>query len=126
MTMKEIFSQPNTNPRREAGKVWTRTLAIRCHWCQDIFYGYQADGEEQQPYQTAQLPGPVRIQGYKDAWMPGGQRPQCSGPLCAKASEDEYFSKHDGYQRAVRALSEETRSEVKITKGRGGLVGAGR
>lgn len=85
---KESFAYPRPDLQvRVKGKIFSRTLGKRCPWCKDIFYTYQVEGEERQPYQVDAdivLGGPLgmSISGI-------GTRETCGHPKCHEA-EDKY------------------------------------
>ncbi len=108
-TRKERYSRPDPEMKREPmdpkGRYWSRTLARRCPWCDDVFYGYQAEGEERQPFQVERERPLIPIIGYKDLRQPDGSRETCGHDLCLKAEESWYLARHQGYQRACDGSS---------------------
>ncbi len=69
------------------GETFSRTLGKRCPWCSDVFYTYQIEGKEKQPYQVDANP---RL-GYPDGFSFDGigVRETCGHPKCWEA-EDKY------------------------------------
>ena len=121
-TLKERYSRPDPELKQEPldpkRRWWSRTLAIRCPWCDDVFYGYQAEGEERQPFQVETERPLIPIVGYKDLRQPDGLRQTCGHDLCLKAEETHYLSRHQGYQRACAGSSAPVaNTPPPITKG---------
>lgn len=78
-------AQPNDVSDRvqtPAGKTFVRTLGKRCHWCGKVFFAYQVEGQERQPYQVD--PNPERGQGMRET---------CGNPLCWDAEDTYQFQR---------------------------------
>lgn len=130
-TRKQRYSKPDMTLKRETfdpkGRTWSRTLPRHCPWCRDVFYTFQAEGEEQQPFQTESEPRLVIIPSYKEpTFRPESKRQTCGHPLCEKASESEYNARDESYQKALNALdSNVTTFHPQPPPPRGGLRRAG-
>ena len=79
---KARFAQPGTEREERHGKVLIRNLGMRCPWCLGIFFGYQVEGHEREPYTIEAEP--------VDGLM---QRQTCGNPLCHQAEEDHQFQR---------------------------------
>ena len=97
---------------------------MHCPWCHDVFYGYQAEGEEKQPFQIEAQRPMVPLPGFKGLFRPDSQRQTCGGELCEKAAEGEFLARHGSYQRCV-AGEVESEPQEEPTKPRGGMRRAG-
>lgn len=64
------------------GKTLTRTLGKRCPWCQSVFFGYQVEGEEREPYRIDREPA----EGL-------GMRETCGNPMCHEAEDRHQFER---------------------------------
>ena len=85
---RAIFAQPNLEDRvLVAGRAMVRTLGMRCPWCNGIFFGYQVDGQEREPYRIDQDP----IDG-------NGQRQTCGNPKCHEVEENHQFQRRQGFR----------------------------
>ena len=96
------FASPDTEARQVSGeRVYVRTLGKRCPWCGDIFFGYQVEGEEEEPYRTDANP----LLGIKGNPLNGvGTRSTCGHPKCHEV-EDDYQFKRRVEMRAEHALN---------------------
>ena len=79
---KAIFAAPDTTPQVQNGRVFTRTFGKRCPWCLDVFFAYEVEGNERQPYQI----DPEPLNGH-------GVRETCGHPKCHEFEEDRQFKR---------------------------------
>jgi hypothetical protein len=87
---KESFANPHPEIQISINeKIFTRTFGKRCPICHDIFYTYQVEGEEKEPYRIDPdiiLQGPA---GFSTTEI--GARETCGHPHCWEAEEDYQF-----------------------------------
>lgn len=98
MTWKETWSKPDLTPKKNPfdkhGRVWVRTLGMRCPYCGDTFYAYQPEDDPSQPGQTPRTP-------EKRFGIPFGKRDNCGALSCESRSEADYMAANEPYQAAV-------------------------
>jgi len=80
----------DANPRSFVGKEFTKTLALACPWCSNVFFVWQACGSETAPYDD---PTPIRTQGK-------GQRYTCGHPICWDKEQVYQMKQTEDYRMA--------------------------
>lgn len=96
------FEQPNdVSDRHQAteGQTFVRTLGKRCPWCGRIFFGYQVEGQEREPYKVDPNPELDREGRPRGA----GVRETCGNPLCAGSEDDYQFKRRQSYRSEMVA-----------------------
>ena len=120
MSMKEYFSVPNLTLKREpydgGEKVWSRSLAIRCPFCHDIFYGYQAEGFEREPFKELPFATMERVPMSKLYYRRAYARLTCGDPRCRDYAEAEYNSGDESFQAHQDRLNNPPQEEVPAKK----------
>ena len=102
------FAQPDTTPREERnGQIFVRTLGKRCPWCGNVFFAYQVEGEEKQPYQID--PNPM-LNKFGEPANGIGTRETCGHPKCWDA-EDTYQADR---RQVMRAEYAKARAAAKV------------
>jgi len=87
-TLKAVFARPDPATRHGTGdQVFTRTLAKRCPWCGDVFFTYQLEGHEREPYRVD--PNPPGGMGARDT---------CGHPMCREAEHDYQFKRRMSFR----------------------------
>jgi len=84
---KARFASPGTERLERDGKVFIRNLGKRCPWCRDVFFAYQVEGHERQPYQIDSDPD-----------YGNGARETCGHPMCHDAEDDYQFARRKGFR----------------------------
>ena len=79
----------DANPREYRGREFTKTLALACPWCSNVFFVWQAVGCETEPYND---PGTIQPTGK-------GQRYTCGNPLCWDREQVYQMQSTEDYQR---------------------------
>ena len=99
------FAQPDLEACVVTGNhVFVRTLGMRCPHCPEVFFGYQIEGQERQPYLVDANPD-----------FGNGMRQTCGSPDCW-AKEDTYqFERRLGF-REERAKTREAAAAGPVTK----------
>jgi len=105
--------EADANPRTYRGREFTRTLALACPWCSNVFFVWQAVGCETQPYDD---PGTIQPTGK-------GQRYTCGHPICwdreqvyqMKQTED-YKNTCENYWKSKEPQVSTTKPKAKLTK----------
>ena len=70
------------------GRIYVRNLAKICPFCRDVFWTYQVEGQEREPYRI----DPDPIDG-------NGTRETCGHPLCHDAEDDYQFQRRQGFRQ---------------------------
>lgn len=93
--LKGLCASPDaTRCEERDGGVFVRTLGKRCPICRDIFYAYQREGRERQPYLVDVDPPEGR-----------GVRETCGHPKCHDAEDHYQWQRRMGF-RAAKANHE--------------------
>jgi len=85
---KVRFATMGEDRIESGGKVFIRNLAKICPFCRDVFWGYQVEGQEVEPYRI----DPDPIDG-------NGTRETCGHPLCHDAEDDYQFQRRRGFRQ---------------------------
>ena len=93
---RAVFAQPDPAQRRIAadGRAFVRTLGKRCPHCPSVFFSYQVEDEEQEPYRVDAEPREGR-----------GARETCGHPECHEREDNHQFLRRAAH-RAERATHE--------------------
>ena len=75
-----IFSNPGTQKIERQGHTWIRNLGKVCPQCGQMFYGYQVEGHEHEPYRV----DPEPMGGF-------GVRETCGDAQCWDAEDERQF-----------------------------------
>ena len=82
---KAMWAEPHPEVRETImGLVFTRTLGKRCPYCGDIFFTYQVEGHEREPYRVD---------------PDSGARETCGHPKCWDAEEDRFVKQQIEWHR---------------------------
>ena len=66
---KAKWAEPHPEDREEImGMIFTRTLGKRCPWCGDIFFTYQVEGHEREPYRVDPETSTRETCGHPKCW----------------------------------------------------------
>ncbi len=118
-SIKEHRAIPYMRLRKELdGRTWSRTLPMRCHFCGDTFYGYQAEGEEMPPHLMAPEPELVSIFGTSVS-RPAHQRLHCGAVTCGMKSEAEYNRRDEGFMTCCQRSEPSPESPMPSAPQRG-------
>ena len=105
---KARFAAPGTERLERGGLVYVRNLGKRCPWCRDVFFAYQVEGHERQPYQVDPEP--------QDG---NGVRETCGHPKCHDAEDMRQFERRrEARQRLAEARERAQAGPVAPVKGR--------
>jgi hypothetical protein len=93
---KASASQPHEETRVvRDDRVYTRSLGKRCPWCSDIFFTYQVEGHERQPYKT----DPEVMLNHEGRPINGvGTRETCGDPNCLEREDTHQFLRRLAYR----------------------------
>ena len=78
-------------------RTFTHNLGKRCPWCGDVFFTYQLEGHERQPYRTD---AEITLDWFGRPAGGVGTRETCGNPTCHEAED------HHQFQRRVLARAE--------------------
>lgn len=92
-TARERDAHPDLTPKMWRGIEFTKTLPLRCPWCRNVFYIWQAVGGETEPYND-----PTAIQ------TPGkGQRYTCGHPICWEREQNWQVKQSEDFKKTQEA-----------------------
>lgn len=82
------FAQPDFDTRVTSGeRAFVRTLGMRCPHCSEVFFSYQVEGQERQPYQVDRNPD-----------FGNGMRQTCGSPSCWDKEDLYQFERRKGFR----------------------------
>ena len=101
--LKGMFSVPDPTARevREGG-VFVRTLGKRCPICRDVFFSYQREGHERQPYLVDVDPPEGK-----------GARETCGHPKCHDAEDHYQWQRRLGFRDAAAKARAQHQHQAK-------------
>jgi len=91
---QSVDNLPDPSPRVHHGKEFTKTLPMRCPWCQVVFYVWQAVGHETKPFED---PTPFTVPGM-------GQRYTCGHPICWGKEQESQMKQSLNYKKSVECF----------------------
>ena len=88
-TQRARWAQPDHQDRRLSadGRLWIRNLGKRCPHCPNVFFAYQVEGEEREPYRTD--PNPIAGKGVRET---------CGHPACHEQEDNYQFQRRLGFR----------------------------
>jgi hypothetical protein len=88
-----VFAEPHPEIREVRGeRVFVRDLGKRCPWCGHVFFSYQVEGHEQEPYKVD--PNPYQGRGVRET---------CGHPKCHEAEDSYQFKRRQDFRGELAA-----------------------
>jgi hypothetical protein len=96
-----------TETRIINGRVWEKTLAQACPWCQNVFFIWQPLDSPRPPYDDPKSISPPGM----------GQRETCGHPICWDKEQTYQMKQTENYQNTAKTYwnSKENKAESSFT-----------